>query len=268
MEILYEDRCLIVAIKPVGALAEAPALTGDKSRPPEENMPALLAAHFATRGERAEAFPVHRLDREVGGVTVYAKDAKTAGKLSACAAELKFAKEYLAVIGGCPPEKSGEWHDLLYHDTGKNKTYVVGRERRGVREAALRYEVLGEAVCPLPVKDGEDSIALPCSLARVRLLTGRTHQIRVQFSSRGYSLLGDSRYGGKRYGDGVETRGMALWSVHLSFLHPRTGKPMMFEKNPPDALPWSLFPLLRRMTEVENAPIASETSRTEEKKNG
>ena len=144
-------------------------------------------------------YPVHRLDRDTMGLMVFAKSKEAAAFLSA-QMEKSFAKEYLARCEGVPPEQ-GELIDLLYHDRGKNKTYVVKRKRMGVKEARLSYEVLSRS---------EGS-----SLLRVRLFTGRTHQIRVQFSSRGYPLLGDKKYGAKTGGD------LQLWAYRLRFVHPK-----------------------------------------------
>ncbi len=191
MEILYQDQYLVVCVKLSGVLSQS----DDKGR---ENMPQLLETQLG-----CSVFPVHRLDLEVSGVMVYAKTAEAAAKLSAMASSHEgFRKEYLAVIQGNPDEKEGILEDLLFHDKQKNKTYVVKKLRSGVKKAKLSYCVLSE-------KDGE-------SLVAIRLYTGRTHQIRVQFASRKMPLIGDRRYGG-RTGDGI-----ALCSCRLSFVHPIT----------------------------------------------
>ena len=131
-------------------------------------------------------------------------------------------KEYLAVLRGHPPEKEGELIDLLFRDAAKNKSYVVKRMRKGVREAKLSYRTLAET----------DKL----TLVRVRLFTGRTHQIRVQFSSRGLPLLGDIRYGSKDANCST-----ALWSYRLALTHPITGERIDVTQPPPEQYPWNLF---------------------------
>ena len=130
-------------------------------------------------------------------------------------------KEYLAVLRGTPAQDEATLTDLLFRDAAHNKSYVVKRMRKGVRQASLSYTVQGEA-------DG-------LTLVRVQLHTGRTHQIRVQFSSRGLPLLGDIRYGSKA------DCSPALWSTRLALTHPVTGKPIDVSCPPPDAWPWNLF---------------------------
>lgn len=179
-EVLYEDDALLVCVKPRGVLSCADA-SGKRC------MNDLLAPR--------RIYPVHRLDREVGGLMVFAKTADAAAFLSG--AELR--KEYLAECEGSLPDE-GEMVDLLYHDRVKNKTYVVKRKRGGVKEARLTYRVVGRS-------DGR-------TIVRIRLQTGRTHQIRVQFASRGCPLCGDRKYGAKSGGS------IALTSVFLAFPHP------------------------------------------------
>lgn len=181
--ILYEDDRLLVCVKPRGVRSAADA-SGKCS------MAQLLSPRTV--------FPVHRLDMDATGLMVFARDAKTAAFLSA-AMENGFEKEYLALCEGCPEPRSGQMNDLLYHDRIKNHTYVVARQRNGVRQARLSY-------C---VEEAGD-----CSRVRVRLFTGRTHQIRVQFASRGCPLLGDKKYGAKTGGP------LQLYSFRLSFPHP------------------------------------------------
>ena len=194
--ILFQDKALAVCLKPPGLLSQ----DGHG-----ETLPALLREQLG-----CEIFPVHRLDREAGGVMVYAKSGRAAGALSAAMTRGEFQKKYLCIVRGRPEEAEGIWKDLLLHDKTRNKSFVVQRMRGGVKEASLEYKLLAE-------KDG-------LSLILVRLHTGRTHQIRVQFASRGLPLLGDGRYGG---GGGA----MALWSCALSFPHP-SGKPMAFRALP------------------------------------
>lgn len=159
----------------------------------------------------SEIYPVHRLDKEVGGVIVYAKNQRTAAVLSGQVTDRTMEKEYITLIEGSPEEKEGTMEDLLFFDRSKNKAFTVKKERRGVKKASLSYKVLAE-------KDG-------LSLVRVKLHTGRTHQIRVQLASRKMPIVGDRRYGSKR-----ESKIIALWSCYISFVHPVSGEKMTFEK--------------------------------------
>lgn len=204
-EILYKDKSLAVAVKPAGVLSESPG------------MPELLRDSLGGR-----FYCVHRLDAGVGGVMVYARTGQAAAKLSDAMARKNFTKEYLAVVQGRPGQDRGLLRDLLFHDKSRNKTYVVDRMRRGVKEAELEYTVMGSK--------GE------FSLLRVRLHTGRSHQIRVQFASRAMPLLGDARYG-SRYRD----CDIALWSERLCFPHPFEEKTLDFRHAPPANYPWTSF---------------------------
>lgn len=210
--ILYQDQDILVCVKSAGVLSE------------KGGLPELLREQ---RG--GEIYCVHRLDRAVGGVLVYARTSTAAAKLSAAVAGRQMDKQYLAVVSGRPELEAAELRDLLYHDPARNKSYVVRRARRGVREAASHYTLLDTAAY------GPDTV----SLLRIRLLTGRSHQIRVQFASRGMPLLGDGRYG-SRYRE----EHLALWSWQLCFSHPAMGAAMQFRCPPPEELPWTLFPAL------------------------
>lgn len=176
--ILYEDAALAVCVKPRGVLSAADA-SGQCS------MATLLSPRTV--------YPVHRLDRETLGLMVFAKTPQAAAALSA---EGALQKEYLALCEGTPTPPVGEMNDLLYHDRVKNKSYVVARKRAGVRAARLAYRVLPEGA------------------VLVRLFTGRTHQIRVQFASRGFPLVGDRKYGAKSGGE------LGLWAFRLHLRHP------------------------------------------------
>ena len=187
MEILYSDKEIVVCVKPVGMDSE-------------HELPQALGG---------EIFPVHRLDKNVGGVMVYAKTKGAAAALSRAVQEGTMVKEYVALIHGAPPE-AGDWEDLLWKDSSKNKVFVVKRQRGGVKKARLEYRRL---------REGETS------LVRIRLHTGRSHQIRVQFSSRGFPLVGDHKYGSRD-----EATAPMLFSCCLTF--PYKGKTQRFEKLP------------------------------------
>ncbi len=212
MKILFEDKNIAVCLKPAGVLSQ----NGDGA-----DMISMLNEHFMQNGEKAEAFPVHRLDRETAGVMVYAKNSKSASALSKQIEQNTVKKPYFAVVKGCPEEKSGVLKDLLFRDKQKNKSYTVRRMRKGVREASLEYKVIGES-------NG-------LSMLDILLHTGRTHQIRVQFSSRKMPLYGDGRYGG---GGG----NLALFAHTLEFSHPVSGEKMIFSEKPDmTAEPWNMF---------------------------
>ncbi len=207
-EILYADAAVAVVVKPAGVLSQGDA---------EDAMPALLQKQLG-----GTIFPVHRLDQPTGGVMVYARTQDAAAKLSAQMQSEAFGKEYLAVLDGTPEPAEGELHDLLFFDRQKGKSYAVRRKRAGVKDARLAYRVLAQA-------EG-------LTLVRVRLYTGRTHQIRVQFSSRGWPLTGDGKYGSRN-----NRCAPALWSAELHFAHPVTGETLIFRSQPPEAYPWTLF---------------------------
>lgn len=210
---MFEDKQLAVCIKPAGVISQSSSAGGD--------MISLLNAHFEENGEKAKAFPVHRLDRETSGIMVYAKTAQAAAELSKQAEQNKIKKRYYAVVQGIPEEKSGTLTDLLFRDKQKNKTFVVNRMRKGVRDASLEYSVIGE--------NGG------LSMLDILLHTGRTHQIRVQFASRKMPLVGDGRYGG---GSGK----LALFAHTLEFTHPKSGKTLSFSATPDTAdFPWNKF---------------------------
>ncbi len=216
--ILYQDDDLLMIDKPQGLLSQEDSRGGDS-----------VPLRLATRG--MSVLTVHRLDRGSGGVMVYARNEKSAAALSTLVGQHDvFEKTYLAVITGVPAESSGELTDLLYHDVRRNKSYTVKRMRRGVRQARLAYKTLATAE-----HDGNTY-----SLVRVRLFTGRTHQIRVQFASRRLPLVGDTTYGGQR---GCP---LALWSHRLTFPHPTTGEAVTATSTPSvDVFPWNLFSILK-----------------------
>ena len=163
MKILYTDRGIVACIKPVGLDSEA-------------EVPAALKAELG-----GEIFPIHRLDKNVGGIMVFARTKSAAAALSKAVQDGQMVKEYVAMVHGTPPE-SGDWEDFLFKDSRKNKVFAVKKERKGVKYARLEFKRL---------KGGEQS------LMHIRLHTGRSHQIRVQFSSRGFPLVGDHKYGSR-----------------------------------------------------------------------
>lgn len=213
LRILYEDPYLVVCVKPVGVLSE----DSESGR----SLPRMLAEHYRQAGKPDYIATVHRLDKIVGGVMVLSRRREVTGKLTAAIAAHEITKEYLAVLRGHPEKDSDTLTDLLFRDAAHNKSYVVQRMRKGVREATLDYTVL----------DKTDAL----TLVKVRLHTGRTHQIRVQFSHRGLPLLGDIRYGSKA------DCSAALWSYRLAFTHPVTGEAVDVTYPPPCEFPWDQF---------------------------
>ena len=195
MEILYSDKNIAVCVKPVGLDSE-------------QEVPQALKDALG-----GEIFPLHRLDKNVGGVMVYARTKATAAQFSKLIQEGKLIKEYVAQVHGTPPE-SGDWQDLLWKDSQKNKVFVVKRERKGVKAARLEYTRLTNT---------------DPSLVRIRLHTGRSHQIRVQFSSRGFPLVGDHKYGSRD-----EATAPMLFSCKITF--PYHGTEQTFEQLPPWAI--------------------------------
>lgn len=197
MEILFEDNSVIVCVKPQGVLSQ-------QGRDGEKDMLTLLSSHCG-----CEVYPVHRLDKDVGGVMVYAKTKSAAAELSAQVSDRRMEKIYLAVAPASEEYSEGTMEDLLYFDRQKNKSFTVKRERRGVKRALLEYV--------------SEKNSGGFALYRVKLHTGRTHQIRVQFASRKIPLLGDRKYGG------AQNECIALWSHKISFMHPETKDRMSFQ---------------------------------------
>lgn len=191
MEILHFDDNIIVINKPVGLDAE-------------HEVPKALCEEFG-----GEVFTLHRLDKNVGGVMVYARNKKTAAILSKAIQQGEMVKEYLAKVHGTPAE-SDTLEDLLFKDSRKNKVFVVKRQRAGVKKAKLEYRRLTE---------GEES------LVHIRLYTGRSHQIRVQFASRGFPLVGDHKYGSKS-----DKKEPMLFSHKITF--PYKGEMVSYEASP------------------------------------
>lgn len=210
MEILYQDTCFLICIKPARVL----------STDEPGGLPGLVRE--ALGDPKADVRTVHRLDRVVSGVMVLARSANAASELSRQIREDQFRKEYLAVVHGRPENPEGTLRDLLARDKARRMTFVAEAPGKGVQEAALSYRVL--------------EYANGMSLVRVRLHTGRTHQIRVQFSSRGMPLVGERKYA--VWNDPCE---LALWSAKIGFYHPGTGEWVEFSKEPPAVFPWTEF---------------------------
>ena len=191
MEILYHNTDFVVCVKPVDMDAE-------------HEVPAALQEALG-----GEVYTLHRLDKNVGGVMVYARTKAAAAALSKAIQEGSMVKEYVAMVHGAPPEE-GDWQDLLFKDSRKNKVFVVKKQRAGVKPARLEFKRL---------------TAGETSLVQIRLHTGRSHQIRVQFSSRGFPLVGDHKYGSRD----TRTEPM-LYSWRITF--PWKGKQLQFCKTP------------------------------------
>lgn len=207
MELIHIDDDIIVCIKPARVL----------STDEPGGLPDLIRK--ALGDEKADVRTVHRLDRVVSGLMVLARSPQAASELSRQIRGDEFKKEYLAVLHGHPDQPSGTLRDLLARDKAERKTYIVTKMAKGVQEAILDYRVENQTAS--------------LSRVRIQLRTGRTHQIRAQFSGRDLPLVGDRKYSTQN--DDCE---IALWSCRLGFTHPSTGKWMEFEKEPPSVYPW------------------------------
>ena len=207
MQIVYMDEDILVCVKPERVLA-----TDEPG-----GLPELLRREL---GEpQADIRTVHRLDRVVSGLMVLARTSQAASELSRQIRDDEFVKEYLAVVHGMP-DYSGTFTDLLYRDKARKMTMVAQEPGKGVQEAILHYQCLGAA-------EG-------MSRVQIQLVTGRTHQIRVQFASRGMPLVGE-----RKYAELTDDCPIALWSYRLGFKHPRTGEKMDIQLDPPAIYPWS-----------------------------
>jgi 23S rRNA pseudouridine1911/1915/1917 synthase len=202
MEILQQNEDFTVCIKPVGIDSQ-------------QGMCALLQEQLG-----GEFYPLHRLDQNVGGVMIYARNKKAAADLSFIISRQEMVKEYVAMVRGTPPSRA-TWEDLLFKDSSKNKVFVVKKLRKGVKAAKLSFACL---------KAGEQS------LVQVRLYTGRSHQIRVQFASRKTPVFGDGKYGSR-----TNEKTCALWSYSVSVPHPLTSKTLSFSSLPDSVFPWNTF---------------------------
>ena len=208
MDIIYQDKDILVCVKPAGVL----------STDEPGGLPELIRQ--ALGDPNANVRTVHRLDRMVSGLMVLARRSKAASELSRQIREGEFGKEYMAVCHGDLQDDHGEFRDLLLRNKQERKTYIVTEPGKDVQEAILEYWVLNRAENMTRV--------------RIKLHTGRTHQIRAQFSGKGLPLVGD-----KKYGLPEDDCQIALWSCRLTFKHPYSGKPMEFQLDPPKIYPWS-----------------------------
>ena len=209
MKIVYSDEDILVCVKPAGVLS-----TDEPGGVPE-----LLRRELGD--PRADVRTVHRLDRVVGGLMVLARSAAAASELSRQVRGGQFQKEYLAVVHGDCGD-GGELRDLMFRDKARKMSFVTDTPGKGVQEAILEYETLGRC-------EG-------LSLVRVRLVTGRTHQIRCQFAAHGHPLAGE-----RKYSTLEDPWPLALWSCLLRFRHPRTGESLCFTLSPEQTEPWACF---------------------------
>ena len=208
MELVYVDADIVVCVKPARVL----------STDEPGGLPDLIRE--AVGDPSADIRTVHRLDRVVSGLMVLARNAKSASELSRQIRDGEFGKEYMAVLHGVPEEKDATLRDLLARDKARRMTYVAKETGKGIQEAVLHYQTLSRS----------DTL----SKVRIQLETGRTHQIRVQFASRGLPLVGERKYAVQE--DPCE---IALWSCHLAFTHPGNGNKMDFFLEPPRIYPWT-----------------------------
>ena len=220
LNVLFEDNHIIVVEKLVNIPSQADK-TGD------EDMLSIIKDYLKEKYNKPGNVYlglVHRLDRPVGGVMVFAKTSKAAGRLSEQVRVKEFEKKYLVVVNGKIKPEKGEFEDYLLKNEKKNMSKVVPENTKNSKYANLEYEVL---------KYNEE---INLSVVKVHLHTGRHHQIRVQFSSRDHSIYGDQKYGGRGHGKQI-----ALWAYSLSFYHPITREKMTFEVLPEINGTWKIL---------------------------
>ena len=218
LNVIYEDNHIIVVEKPCNIPSQADK-TGD------EDMLTLIKSYIKEKYNKpGEVFLglVHRLDRPVGGIMVFARTSKAASRLSESIRVKDFSKKYLAVVEGKFENKAGTLEDYLFKDETLNKSRVVSKDKKGAKLARLTYEV---------IEEHED-----VSLVKINLETGRHHQIRVQFANSGHPLVGDQKYG--KSNPGVQ---IALWAYELEFKHPTKDEIMKFNVYPRKVGPWKTF---------------------------
>ena len=219
IDILYKNKDFLVCVKPQGIPSQS-----DLSN--DEDMTSLLSAHLKEKGENSDIFVVHRLDRSTGGLILYARNKNAAAEFSRLVSEKDgFEKYYMAVVSGVPENGSGNMTDFLFKDSTQKKSFTVKSERKGAKLASLDYMIEKSVT-----KDKKN-----LTLLKIKLNTGRFHQIRAQFSSRNMPIWGDGKYGSRE-----KVPYFALWANRLSFTF--KGKKYEFEKNPDfDTSPWNLF---------------------------
>lgn len=223
LHVIYEDNHVIVVEKPCNVPSQADK-TGDI------DMLTMVKAYIKEKYQKpGEVYLglVHRLDRPVGGIMVFARTSKAASRLSEAIRTNQFSKKYLAVVEGKLENKKGVLEDYLLKNEALNKSMVVSKDKKGAKLARLSYEVLEEI----------EILGKQESLLKIKLETGRHHQIRVQFSHLGHPLIGDQKYGNSA--PGVQ---IALWAYELEFCHPTKGEKMEFQCLPQKEGAWKNFP--------------------------
>lgn len=219
MKVLYEDNHIIVVEKMVGIPSQA-----DKTE--DQDMLTIIKQYLKEKYNKPGNVYlglVHRLDRPVGGVMVFAKTSKAASRLSEEVRNKTFQKKYLVIVNGKMESKSGTLEDYLWKDQKNNTSYVVRENKKNAKKASLDYEVL-------KYDEKED-----VSLLKIDLHTGRHHQIRVQLSSRGHSIVGDGKYHGRN------NKNLCLWAYKLTIVHPTTKEEMSFTDLPEKSGMWSIL---------------------------
>lgn len=221
LDIVYEDNHIIVVIKPFNIPSQGD-ITGDI------DMLTLIKQYLVDKyNKQGDAFVglVHRLDRPTGGVMVFAKTSKAASRLSEDIRNGNFDKKYLAVVCGVPTIKSGKLEHYLKKDSRNNTVVIAPFSEEGAKRAELDYKVLED-------KQG-------FSLVSINLITGRSHQARVQMASLGTPIFGDIKYGADKRSKGYN---LALWATEIKFIHPTTKEKMVFRAFPPEeSSPWKGF---------------------------
>ena len=223
LKVIYEDNHVIVVIKPQNIPTQE-----DESK--DKDLLTMVKEYIKVKENKpgnVYVGMVHRLDRPTGGVMVFAKTSKSASRLTQEIQEGVLSKNYLAVVNGKPREKRGKLVNFLQKNARTNTVMVVPELTTGAKRAELNYEVIEE----------KEKV----SLVKVELITGRSHQIRVQMKHIGCPIYGDVRYGGDKLAKG---HNLALWSYELKFVHPTTKENMTFKVYPPEDLtPWNVFNL-------------------------
>lgn len=221
LKIIYEDNHIIVVLKPQNVLSQGDE-TGDKSI---LDMIKNYIKNTYNKPGNVYVGLVHRLDRPTGGVMVFAKTSKAASRLTEQLKSKEFSKKYLAVVVGTPKYKASRLEHFLQKDEINNIVKVCPRGVDGAKQAILEYNTIKTI----------DKV----SLIDVKILTGRSHQIRVQMSEIKTPVFGDVKYGGDTLAKG---HNLALWAYELSFIHPTTKKKMTFNCMPSiDVVPWNIF---------------------------